>query len=58
MSRLVLQDSVTVDGFAANLRGEVAFLDPLAGSLDEFTRHQLEWLDGIEAMVLGSRTRL
>ena len=56
MGRLIIQDFVSADGFAADANGEFTIYEHLEGSLDEFNASQLAWLDGIETMVLGTNT--
>ncbi|MCA4135017.1 dihydrofolate reductase family protein [Arthrobacter sp. M4] len=56
MGRLVVQEFVTADGFAADVDGEFRFYEELEGGTAEFDRSQLAWLDSVEAMVLGART--
>jgi dihydrofolate reductase len=56
MGRLVDQQFVTADGFAANADNEFTAYELLDGGTDEFDRSQVEWLDSVEAMVLGANT--
>ncbi|HEX5969871.1 MAG TPA: dihydrofolate reductase family protein [Intrasporangium sp.] len=56
MGRLIIQDFVSADGFAADANGDFTIFEQLEGSLDEFNASQLAWLDRIEAMVLGANT--
>jgi dihydrofolate reductase len=56
MGRLVVQQFVTADGFAANADNEFTAYELLDGGTDEFDRSQVEWLDSVEAMVLGANT--
>jgi dihydrofolate reductase len=56
MGRLIIQDFVSADGFAADVNGDFTIYEHLEGSLDEFNASQLAWLDGIETMVLGANT--
>lgn len=56
MGHLVVQQFVTADGFAANLDNEFTAYELLEGGTDEFDRSQVEWLAGVDAMVLGANT--
>lgn len=56
MGRLVVQQFVTIDGFAANLDNEFTAYQLVDGRTDEFDRSQVEWLGTVEAMVLGANT--
>jgi len=56
MGHLVVQQFVTLDGFAANLDNEFTAYELLDGRTDEFDRSQVAWLDGVETMVLGANT--
>ena len=56
MGRLVVQEFVTADGFAANSAGEFTAYELLEGGTAEFDRSQTEWLAGVETMVLGANT--
>lgn len=56
MGKLVVQEFVTADGFAADVDGEFTFYEQLDGGTAEFDRSQLDWLDSVDAMVLGART--
>ena len=56
MGRLVVQETVTADGFAADSDGHFTFTQKVEGRVDEWDRHQFAWLDGIDAMVMGART--
>ena len=56
MGQLVVQQFVTVDGFAANTNNEFTFYELLEGGTTEFDRSQLAWLDTVDAMVLGAAT--
>lgn len=56
MGRLVVQQFVTADGFAANSDNEFTAHQLLDGGTDEFDRSQVEWLGTVEAMVLGANT--
>ncbi|MEA5453904.1 dihydrofolate reductase family protein [Sinomonas sp. JGH33] len=56
MGRLVVQEIVTADGFAADYDGNFTFTQKLEGPVEAWDRHQFEWLDGVSAMALGART--
>ncbi|NUP74938.1 MAG: hypothetical protein HOQ07_09880 [Sinomonas sp.] len=56
MGRLVVQEIVSADGFAADADGNFTFTQKLDGPLEKWDRHQLEWLDTVGAMALGART--
>lgn len=56
MGRLVVQQFVTADGFAANLDNEFTAYELLDGGTDEFDRSQVTWLETVQAMVLGANT--
>ena len=56
MGRLVVQETVTADGFAADSDGNFTFTQKVEGRVEEWDRHQFAWLDGIDAMVMGAKT--
>ena len=56
MGHLVVQQFVTLDGFAANLDNEFTAYELLDGGTEEFDRSQVAWLEGVDAMVLGANT--
>ena len=56
MGKLVVQQFVTADGFAANANNEFNAYELLDGGTAEFDRNQLAWLDTVDAMVLGAST--
>ncbi len=56
MGRLVVQEFVTADGFAANANNEFTAYELLEGGTAEFDQSQLAWLDTVEAMVVGATT--
>lgn len=56
MGRLVVQEIVTADGFAADADGNFTFTQKVEGSVAEWDRHQFAWLDDVDAMVMGART--
>lgn len=57
MGRLIVQETVSADGFAADPEGRTSFMEPFIGGLAEgFTRHQLELVEGVSGLVMGART--
>jgi dihydrofolate reductase len=56
MGQLVVQEFVSADGFAADANNEFTFYELLDGGTAEFDRSQLNWLGGVDAMVLGANT--
>ena len=56
MGQLVVQQFVSADGFAANDRNEFDLFDHVEGDSSAFDRSNLEWLEGIGAIVLGANT--
>lgn len=54
--QLVVQQFVTVDGFAADANNEFTTYKMFEGGTAEFERNQLEWLETVDAMVLGANT--
>lgn len=56
MGHLVVQEFVTVDGFAADANNEFTVYETLEGGTGEFDRSQLAWLQTVDAMVLGAST--
>ena len=56
MGNLVVQQFVTADGFAANLDNEFTAYELLEGGTTEFDRSQADWLESVDAMVLGAST--
>jgi dihydrofolate reductase len=56
MGNLVVQQFVTADGFAANAANEFTAYELLEGGTAEFDRSQMEWLEEVDAMVLGANT--
>lgn len=56
MGKLVVQEFVSADGFAADANNEFTFYEHLTGGTSEFDRNQLEWLKTIDTMVLGANT--
>jgi len=53
MRRLIFQEYVTLDGYAAGPNDELDFFDTIAEQADD---DNLELLDGIDTMLLGART--
>jgi dihydrofolate reductase len=56
MGKVVVQQFVTTDGFAANARGEFDILDALDGDPADFDRRNLAWIEQAGAAVFGART--
>jgi dihydrofolate reductase len=56
MGSLVVQQFITADGFAANADNEFTAHEKLEGGTAEFDRSQMEWLESVDAMVLGANT--
>ncbi|MBX0298782.1 dihydrofolate reductase family protein [Cryobacterium sp. 1639] len=56
MGNLVVQQFVTADGFAADADNEFTAYELLEGGTAELDRSQADWLDSVDAMVLGART--
>lgn len=56
MGRLVVQEFVTADGFAAAADNTFEFHDRVHGSWDEFDANHLAWVESASAVVLGART--
>ena len=56
MGRLVVQQFVSADGFAANDDGEFTLFDTVEGDTGEFDRSNLEWLRSVGAIALGATT--
>lgn len=55
MGKIIVQQLVTLDGFAADAEGDVSFFDAVP-EWTESDRDQLEWLDSLSLMILGSTT--
>lgn len=55
MGKLIVEQIVTADGFAARRDGDIAWFEKDA-TLDEMTVDQLEMLKGVDAMLLGANT--
>lgn len=56
MGRLVVQEFVTLDGYAADAEGGFTFTQHLSEPPEDLDQRQFEWLDGFDTMVLGART--
>jgi len=56
MGELIVQEFVTADGFAADANNKFMVYEKLEGGTPEFNRSQLEWLESVDAMVLGAST--
>ena len=56
MGDLVVQQFVSADGFAANDPNEFDLFDSVEGDSAEFDQSNLEWLEGVGAIVLGAAT--
>lgn len=56
MGDLVVQQFVSADGFAANDQNEFDLFDSVEGDSAEFDQSNLEWLEGVGAIVLGAAT--
>lgn len=57
MRRLILQQFTTIDGLAANERGDTEFVSEYAQQRDEsFVREAMEFLDTVDTMILGRKT--
>ncbi|PRY69036.1 dihydrofolate reductase [Glaciihabitans tibetensis] len=56
MGNVVVQQFVSVDGFAANDRGEFDILEGLDGDSSDFDRSNLGWIEQAGAIVLAART--
>lgn len=57
MGRLIVQETISADGFAADPEGRTSFMEPFIGGYAEgFARRQLELIEGLSGMVMGART--
>ena len=56
MGRLVVQQFVSADGFAADDRGEFDLFDHVEGDSGPFDRSNAAWLEEVGAIVLGANT--
>ena len=56
MRRVILQEFVTIDGFAAGTDGSVDFVPASTSGDHSFGQRQLDFMDTIDAMLLGRVT--
>jgi dihydrofolate reductase len=56
MGDLVVQQFVSADGYAANVRNEFDLFDRIEADSVEFDRRNLEWLESVGAVILGAET--
>ena len=57
MRRVILQQFTTIDGLAADERGETSFVSEYAQQRDDtFVRDATEFLDTVDTMILGRKT--
>ncbi|HKU10028.1 MAG TPA: dihydrofolate reductase family protein [Sinomonas sp.] len=57
MGRLIVQETISADGFAADPEGRTSFMEPfIGGSAEGFARRQSELIEGLSGMVMGART--
>ena len=56
MGKLVVQQFVSLDGFAANDSGEFTVYDGVEGGSAQFDRNNLAWLQKVDAIVFGANT--
>jgi dihydrofolate reductase len=56
MARLVLQQFVSADGFAADADGQFTLFDRVEGDPTEFDRANQRWLDSVGLILLGATT--
>lgn len=56
MGRLVVQQFVSADTFAADDAGEMSFMSAVEGDTSEFDRRNAAWLETTGAIVLGAAT--
>jgi dihydrofolate reductase len=55
MGRLIVEQIVSADGYAADADGGIGFFEAVDG-LDATDHEQLAWLEGVEAILLGANT--
>lgn len=55
MGRLIIEQIVTVDGFASGLDGNLDFMD-MATEFDSTDHDQLAMLEHVDAILLGRNT--
>ncbi|ASN52949.1 dihydrofolate reductase family protein [Sinomonas sp. R1AF57] len=57
MGRLIVQETISADGFAADPEGTTSFMEPfIGGAAEGFARRQLELIEGLSGMLMGART--
>jgi dihydrofolate reductase len=56
MGKLVVQQFVSVDGYAANERNEFDLFATIEGSSHDFDQSNLKWRDSVGLIVLGAET--
>jgi dihydrofolate reductase len=56
MRKVILQEFVTLDGFAADSNGGVDFVPAATQGDQSFGRHQLDFMDSIDTILLGRVT--
>jgi len=56
MGRLIVQEFVSLDGFAADADGQFSFIDADAGPTVQLDRATLDGLESVHAIVLGAQT--
>ncbi|GAB3278046.1 dihydrofolate reductase family protein [Sinomonas notoginsengisoli] len=57
MGRLIVQESLSADGFAADATGSISFMESFTGgSAEDFARRQLALIEGLGSIVMGART--
>ncbi|WP_138444195.1 dihydrofolate reductase family protein [Sinomonas susongensis] len=57
MGRLIVQETISADGFAADPEGRTSFMEPfIGGTAEGFARRQLELIEGLSGMLMGART--
>lgn len=56
MGKLVVQQFVSADGFAANDQNEFDLFDSVEGDPREFDQGNVKWLESVGAIVLGAST--
>jgi dihydrofolate reductase len=55
MGRLIVEQIVSVDGYAADADGGIGYFEAVDG-LDATDHEQLAWLGGVDAILLGANT--
>jgi dihydrofolate reductase len=57
MGRLIVQETISADGFAADPEGTTSFMEPfVGGSAEGFAQSQLKLIEGLAGMLMGART--